>query len=99
MAVYYWPERKLSAKAQELVEFDMASVKLLRGGAEPAVWLVSTDQYERDGRIFRDSTSPRLLAYYTDTKSIYVSDGCNACTHDVSDVRPELIEELKRIIS
>ena len=98
MKVHYWPNRTLSPKAQELVEFDMASVRLLRAGKEPAAWLVSTDQYERAGRIFRDSTSPRLLAYYADVNAIYVSDGCNACTHDVSDVSKELLNQFQQLI-
>ena len=96
--VHYWPNRTLSPKAQELVEFDMASVRLLRSGKEPTAWLVSTDQYERGGRIFRDSTSPRLLAYYPDVNAIYVSDGCNACTQDVSDVSKELLDQFQRLI-
>ena len=55
-------------KAQDLVEFDMASIRLLTHGAEPQIWLVSTDQYEKDGRILRDSSSPRLVAYFRDTE-------------------------------
>ena len=76
--IHYWPERKLSAKAQDLVEFDMASIRLLTHGEEPGVWLVSTDQYELNGRVLRDSTSPRLLAYVDQT--LYATDGCNSCT-------------------
>src|SRR5437870_4715118 len=65
--IHYWPERALSSKAQDLVEFDMASIRLLTHGAEPTVWLVSTDQYEHNGRVLRDSPSPRLVAYFADT--------------------------------
>ena len=92
--IHYWPERKLSAKAQDLVEFDMASIRLLTHGEEPAVWLVSTDQYELNGRVLRDSTSPRLLAYVDQT--LYATDGCNSCTNP-SDVDSKLLEQLRRI--
>jgi hypothetical protein len=100
--IHYWPERGLSSKAMDLVEFDMASIRLLTHGVEPNVWLVSTDQYEKDGRLLRDSTSPRLLAYSPETKIVYANDGCNTCTHPMSpeipQIRPEFLAELKKII-
>jgi hypothetical protein len=96
--IVYWPERPLSAKAMDLVEFDMASIRLLTHGVEPSIWVVSTEQYELNGRVLRDSTSPRLLAYYPDTKATYVTDGCNTCTHDVADVRPELLAEFQKYL-
>ena len=100
--IHYWPDRKLSAKAQDLVEFDMASIRLLTHGKEPAMWLVSTDQYELNGRIFRDSSSPRLLAYYPDTQTIYANDGCNSCTHsfggEIPQIEAALLERLARLL-
>ncbi len=49
-------------------------------GAEPDIWLCDPAGYEKSGRILRDSPSSRLLAYSTADKTIYGSDGCNACT-------------------
>ena len=96
--IHYWPERQLSSKAQDLVEFDMASIRLLAHGAEPTFWLVSTDQYEKNGRILRDSTSPRLVAYFRDNAMLYVTDGCNSCTHQVKQLEPQMQEQLERFI-
>jgi hypothetical protein len=96
--IYYWPERTLSSKAQDLVEFDMASIRLLTHGAEPHVWLVSTDQYEQNGRVLRDSTSPRLVGYFSDTGMLVVTDGCNSCTHRLDQLQPELAEQLRKYI-
>ena len=79
----------------------MASIRLLTHGAEPAVWLVSTDQYEKNGRLLRDSTSPRLLAYFRETGILYANDGCNSCTHqfanDIPQIRPDFLEQLQKI--
>jgi hypothetical protein len=51
--------------------------------AQPEFWLADPDEYERNGRILRDSTSPRLIAYTPGTKTIYVTDGCNSCSHAI----------------
>lgn len=92
----------MSAKAMDLVEFDMASIRLLTHGKEPSVWLVSTDQYEKNGRVLRDSTSPRLLAYFPDTGMVYANDGCNSCTHvfgkEIPQLDPALLAELSRLV-
>ena len=100
--IHYWPERPLSAKAMDLVEFDMASIRLVANGVEPTLWLVSTDQYEMNGRLLRDSTSPRLLAYCPETKTVFANDGCNSCTHKleggVPQIRPEFLAELQKLI-
>ena len=53
-------------------------------------WLVDPDQYERNGRILRDSTSPRLIAYTPGTKTLYVTDGCNSCSHAIEAEPGEL---------
>ena len=82
----YLTERHLSTKADELVQFDMDSIQRViasRHGEQPKLWLADPDQYERDGRILRDSTTPRLLAYTPNSKTIYVTDGCNSCSHEL----------------
>ena len=84
MKILHLTERTLSPKAAELVEFDMDSIRRVvaaRHGQQPEVWLADPDQYERDGRIQRDSTTPRLLAYSADSRTLYVTDGCNSCSH------------------
>jgi hypothetical protein len=96
--IHYWPEAELSAKAQDLVEFDMTSIRLLTHGAEPAFWLVCTDQYEKNGRILRDSTTPRLVAYFRDNATLYVTDGCNSCTHQMEQLEPQMQEQLRKLI-
>lgn len=50
-------------------------------GQQPELWLTDPDQYEINGRILRDSATPRLLAYSTAGKTLYVTDGCNSCSH------------------
>ena len=36
------------------------------------------------GRLLRDSTSPRLLAYSDVDRILYANDGCNSCIHTLS---------------
>jgi hypothetical protein len=50
----------------------------------PDLWLVDPDLYEREGRILRDSTTPRLVAYSSESRMLYASDGCNACAQELS---------------
>lgn len=79
-------ERTLSSKAQQLVQFDVDSIRQVvaaRHGKPPELWLADPDQYERNGRLLRDSTSPRLLAYSPETRTLYVTDGCNSCAHEL----------------
>jgi hypothetical protein len=52
-----------------------------KGGELPDLWLFDPDLYEKDGRLQRDSTVPRLLAYSSSMKTLYVTDGCNSCAH------------------
>jgi hypothetical protein len=54
-----------------------------QGRAAPDIWLADPDAYEKDGRIFRDSDSPRLLAYSTSDHILYATDGCNSCARRV----------------
>jgi hypothetical protein len=86
MKIVHLTQRSLSAKAEELVRFDMDSIRQIiasRHGVPPELWLADPEQYERDGRVLRDSTSPRLLAYSGGSKDLYVTDGCNSCSHQM----------------
>jgi len=79
----YFTSSRLSAAAEDLLRFDMDSIRQVvaaERGREPEVWLADPEQYERAGHVLRDSPSPRLLAYSLFDKTIYASDGCNACT-------------------
>jgi hypothetical protein len=73
-------ERALSAAASDLVEFDADSIRRL--GA-PDVWIADPDAYEKNGRVLRDSESPRMLAYSRRDHMLYATDGCNSCTVSV----------------
>ena len=86
MRILHLTEQSLSAKAEELVQFDMDSIQRVvaaRHEHQPELWLADPEQYEKDGRIQRDSTTPRLLAYSSTTRTLYVTDGCNSCSHEV----------------
>jgi hypothetical protein len=86
MKVFQLIERSLSPKADELVRFDMDSIRQViaaQHGVPPEFWLADPDQYEWNGRILRDSTSPRLIAYAPGTLTLYVTDGCNSCSHAI----------------
>jgi hypothetical protein len=86
MKVFHLTDSSLSPKADELIRFDMDSIRQViaaHHGAPPEFWLADPDQYERDGRVLRDSTSPRLIAYTPGTQTIYVTDGCNSCSHAI----------------
>jgi len=100
--------RKLSQNASDLIQFDSDSIRQIvsaEHGAMPDVWLVDPDAYEKNGRILRDSESPRMLAYSTQDHTLYLTDGCNSCSRqvplsssDLPDVRPELVEKLVNLI-
>jgi hypothetical protein len=79
----YFTSSPLSVAAEDLVRFDMDSIRQMvaaEHGSEPDVWLADPAGYERSGRVLRDSPQSRLLAYSRSDKRIYASDGCNACT-------------------
>jgi hypothetical protein len=90
----FFRQRDLSAAASELIEFDADSIRRL---GSPDVWLADPDSYEKNGRLLRDTDSPRMLAYSTKDRLLYATDGCNSCTRrlrtDLSELPPE---ELKR---
>ena len=71
--------RQLSAGASDLIQFDADSIKQIAKPDEPDFWVADPDKYERDGRILRDSESPRMLAYSSKKQILYATDGCNAC--------------------
>ncbi|HEX4999485.1 MAG TPA: hypothetical protein VFY29_14750 [Terriglobia bacterium] len=76
----------LSAKARELVDFDMASIRqtvAAARGVEPSVWVVSPGDYESGGRILRDSPVHRLAAYAPESRTLYATDGCNSCVKNI----------------
>ena len=79
-------ERKLSQAASDLIQFDADSIRQIVSAqrqANPDVWLVDPDAYEKNGRVLRDSDSPRMLAYSTKDRVLYATDGCNSCARRV----------------
>jgi hypothetical protein len=87
MKRHYLSDCKLSAKAEALADFDMDSIRQIvsaKRSNPPTVWLADPDQYEHNGRLLRDSTSPRLIAYSADDRILYATDGCNTCEHRLS---------------
>jgi len=82
-------DRAVSDKAEALIQFDADSIRQIaraKSGKAPEFWLVDPDLYESGGRILRDSSTPRLLAYSPETRTLYVTDGCNSCAHDAVDL-------------
>lgn len=77
----YFRERALSPAAQSLIQFDADSIRRL-GDAD--VWLADPDQYEKNGRLFRDSETTRMLAYSRKDHVIYATDGCNSCASELT---------------
>jgi queuine/archaeosine tRNA-ribosyltransferase len=77
----YFQEHELSPAASNLVRFDADSIRQAASadGCDLDVWLVDPAEYERNGRLFRDSESPRMLAYSTRDQILYATDGCNTC--------------------
>jgi len=82
VAFKYFRERELSPKALDLVRFDADSIRQVVAAehlSNPETWLVDPDEYEKNGRILRDSQSPRMLAYSKKDRVLYMTDGCNSC--------------------
>ena len=99
MRIIHLNERSLSPKAAELVQFDMDSIQRVisaRHGAQPQLWLADPEQYEKEGRIQRDSTTPRLLAYSPEGCVLFVTDGCYSCFHqlevDLKSLSPDQLQ-------
>ena len=83
---HYFREGKLSSAASDLVQFDADSIRQIVSAqrrTEPDVWLIDPVQYEQNGRVLRDSDSPRMLAYSRKDQVLYATDGCNSCSRPV----------------
>jgi hypothetical protein len=101
-------DRKLSQNASDLIQFDSDSIRQVvsaEHGTSPDVWLVDPDAYEKNGRLLRDSESPRMLAYSTKDQKLYLTDGCNSCSrrvgltsNELPDVSPALLDRLVALI-
>ena len=84
MEIYYVSDERLSAEANELVEFDVDSIRQVLAaerGEEPDVWMVAPNGYQAKGHPLRDSDSIRLVAYSRSSRIVYGTDGCNTCRH------------------
>ena len=82
----FFRDRKPSEAASDLVNFDADSIRQVVSAqrfAAPDVWLADSDGYEKNGRVLRDSDSPRMLAYSTKDHILYATDGCNSCARQV----------------
>jgi len=83
MEFNYYRPHDLSSKALDLIQFDADSIHQLAAAercVNPDIWLVDPDEYEKNGRIRRDSESPRMLAYSSESRVLYATDGSNSCT-------------------
>jgi hypothetical protein len=93
--LYRLNDRDIAPKAQELIDFDMDSIRLIAKAERlrpPELWLANPDQYDEAGRILRDSTSPRMLAYSPERNVLFATDGCNSCAHFLAAHLGELDE-------
>jgi hypothetical protein len=96
MKVEYFNEAKLSETAEELVYFDVDSIRQVvaaNHARQPETWLADGESYEKNGRILRDSGSPRLLAYSRLDRIVYATDGCNSCTRRLSGALEVLTDQ------
>ena len=82
----FFRERALSQAASDLVQFDAESIRQVVSSqhrSDPDVWLADPDAYEKNGRVLRDTETPRMLAYSTKDQILYCTDGCNSCDRQV----------------
>jgi hypothetical protein len=96
MQVAYLTDASLSEKARDLVQFDVDSIRQVAAGnhaTAPTLYVADPDQYEHNGRLLRDSTSPRLLGYSPEDHILYANDGCNSCTHRLAADLKNLAED------
>jgi hypothetical protein len=95
----FFREAELSQAASELIQFDAQSIQQVASGGHlnyPDVWLVDPVAYESNGRVSRDSESPRMLAYSIGDRVLYATDGCNSCLRKMpADLGRLSTEELK----
>jgi len=100
--LYRLNDREITPKTQELVDFDMDSIRQIAVSEKlkaPQLWLANPGQYESQGRILRDSTSPRMLAYLTERNVLLVTDGCNSCVHFLKLDLKEMDAEALKVFS
>jgi hypothetical protein len=101
MNIQYTTDRSLSREAQQLLHFDMGSIRQVAAAhhsSPPEIWLADPDQYEWHGRVLRDSESSRLLAYSARTRTVYATDGCNSCArHLHADLQTLSDSELEQL--
>jgi hypothetical protein len=86
--------RQLSATASDLVQFDADSIRQIAKGDEPDLWVADPDKYEQNGRVLRDSESPRMLAYSSKKQILYATDGCNACARQAPADQLKLLPDI-----
>src|SRR5437868_10143567 len=82
----FFRDRALSAAASDLIQFDAESIRQVVSAQHrhnPDAWLADPDSYEKNGRVLRDSDSPRMLAYSAKDQMLYATDGCNSCARRV----------------
>jgi hypothetical protein len=80
--LHYYQDRVLSPAAAELVDFDAESIQHIVSSVKrtpPDIWLLDPEGYEKNGRVLRDTESPRMLAYSQQDHMLYATDGCNSC--------------------
>src|SRR5262245_1025692 len=95
----FFREAELSPSASELIQFDVQSIRQVASGRHlncPGVWLADPVAYENNGRVLRDSESPRMLAYSIGDRVLYATDGCNSCLRKMpADLSRLSTDELK----
>ena len=97
MKLEYFTPASLSAEAEALVQFDMDSIRQViasRHAGLPDIWLADPALYENNGRLLRDSTSSRLLAYSANDHMIYATDGCNSCARPLDGLTDSALHTL-----
>ena len=100
MKLNYFHNRTISPAAADLIQFDADSIRHIVAAqrrSQPDVWLVDPDAYEKNGRLLRDSESPRMLAYSKRDHVLYATDGCNSCSRQLpTDLDALSAQELKQ---
>ena len=101
MKLRYHSDRRLSPAAVDLIQFDADSIRQIVSSqhrVSPDTWLVDPDGYEKNGRVLRDTESPRMLAYSPADHVLYATDGCNSCVKQLpaklEDLTPDQLQKL-----
>ena len=99
MKLNFYNVRAISSAATDLIQFDADSIRQIVTGQHrraPDTWLVDPDGYEKNGRILRDTESPRMLAYSATDHVLYATDGCNSCARQMRAKLEELSTDALR---